>query len=130
MAIPNRIVLIDDNYTTNFLNKMVIERSSVNTEVMAFENPLQALTFIKDSQAEMYGWLIFLDINMPEMDGWSFADQYSLLNIGHTNVLVMLTSSIDPRDEERALRHPVINDYRTKPLTFEILDELRETYFA
>jgi CheY-like chemotaxis protein len=109
---------------------MVIERSSVNTEVVAFENPNQALEYLHEAQGDMDSWLIFLDINMPEMDGWEFADQYSAFHVASSNVLVMLTSSIDPRDEERAKKHAVICDYRTKPLTFEILDDLRATYFS
>jgi CheY-like chemotaxis protein len=129
MGKPSKIVLVDDNHTTNFLNKMVIERSTIQTEVITFDNPVEGLESLTKQKSMMHNWLIFLDINMPVMDGWAFADAYAALEVDESNVLVMLTSSVDPRDEERARNHDVIKDYRTKPLTFDILDELAEIYF-
>lgn len=126
---PSKIILIDDNHTTNFLNEMVINKSGHNIEVLAFDKASKAISFFEENQNCQEKYLIFLDINMPEMDGWDFAEIYSKINIPTSNVIVMLTSSVDPRDKERALTHEVIQDYHSKPLTFEVISEILQKHF-
>jgi CheY-like chemotaxis protein len=126
---PYRIILIDDNHTTNFLNEMVINRSGHNIEVSSFDRAINAVDFFSKAENQKNSYLIFLDINMPEMDGWEFADEYVKINTTQNNVIVMLTSSVDPRDKERALVHSAIYEYHPKPLTFEVLNEVLAKYF-
>ena len=126
---PDKIILIDDNHTTNFLNEMVINRSGHDISVISFDKANNAIDFFEKEKNGAKKYLIFLDINMPEMDGWEFADAYSKIKLTTSNIIVMLTSSVDPRDKDRALNHEVIHDYHSKPLTFEVINEILNKYF-
>ncbi len=76
--------------------------------------------------------LIFLDMNMPAMTGWEFLEEYRELDIEQKRraVTIMLTTSLNPDDEERAKSVSEINAFRNKPLSREMLNELLEEYFA
>ncbi|WP_421762642.1 response regulator [Ekhidna sp.] len=124
-----RIVLIDDDKTTNHLNKFTIERSNVANEVIIFDSPLGALDYFKNRSDEEKGSLILLDINMPIMDGWEFLKHYISLNGNATaDKVVMLTSSIDPRDQELAKESEFVSDIKFKPLSLKTINDLVKTY--
>jgi CheY-like chemotaxis protein len=75
--------------------------------------------------------LIFLDINMPAMDGWGFIERYAQFDFGDKQpIVVMLTSSIDPRDENRAAEIKEIHAFRSKPLSPEMLQDISRMYFS
>ena len=129
---PKRIVLIDDSVTTNFLNRVIIERAGMADEVVDFVQATDALGFLKKelSSGQRKESLIFLDINMPEMDGWGFMEAYvELVNEGRNDVVVMLSSSVDPTDKNKAGEYRQISDFRSKPLTQESLREIVGQYF-
>lgn len=126
---PDKIILIDDNHTTNFLNEMVINRSGHNIDVISFDRAAKALEYFIQHKDQSEKYLIFLDINMPEMDGWDFADAYAKVQFMSSNVIIMLTSSVDPRDKERALQYDAIQDYHSKPLSFEVINEILQKHF-
>lgn len=123
-----RIVLIDDDNTTNYLNKFSIERSNVVDEVITFASPLEALDYLNSRSDEDKGSLILLDINMPVMSGWELLKHYTTQN-GNKAVdkVVMLTSSIDPRDQELANENPLVSDIKPKPLSLRTINDLVKT---
>lgn len=125
---PNKIILIDDSYTTNFLNQLVIEKSKFDIPVQAFEKPAVAIDEFSE-KLDISDHLIFVDINMPDMDGWDVVRELEKQNLHANNIIVMLTSSIDPRDEQRASEDPAIHGFMTKPLTFEMLDQIINGHF-
>ncbi|MEP5613330.1 MAG: response regulator [Cyclobacteriaceae bacterium] len=128
-----RIVLIDDDQTTNALNKLIIEKSELVDEVVLFAEAEKALKFL-DAEEVSYERgeqksLILLDINMPIMNGWDFLEEYTKLNgatIDHK--IVLLTSSIDPSDVNKAEKYERVSDYKSKPLSFDLLQSLVEKY--
>ncbi len=126
-----KIVLIDDDKMINFLNKTVIDREEVAEEILEYDEPKEALDqlTIKSTKGECPD-LIFLDINMPMMNGWEFMEEYrsTLENCQHTRVII-LTSSIDPSDETKAKETVGISGYKSKPLTSEMIDDIVEDYF-
>ena len=75
--------------------------------------------------------LIFLDINMPGMNGWEFLNEYHNLEkeIQSKVVVVMLTTSDNPDDEAKAKNWDIIYDFKTKPLTKEIMEDIVNKYF-
>jgi CheY-like chemotaxis protein len=121
MIIPERFILIDDNEADNVYHEIVIHRAGFTGEVRVFEGGQEALDFLQqDDLSRATG--IFLDINMPTMDGFEFARLATPLLQGKpTVVLLMLTSSGSPLDRQRVLEFPIIQGYVTKPLTTEMV---------
>ena len=125
---PLGILLIDDDATINLLNKMVIDMSPVEAVVADHTNAETALAEI--TEGKLSPKLILLDINMPEMDGWEFADAYEQLPADtRTSRVVVLSSSINPRDRERADSHAVIDGFYSKPLTVQSIKEIAQKFF-
>jgi CheY-like chemotaxis protein len=123
-----KIVLIDDDSTTNFLNKMIIEKANLVDEIIVFDEPEKALAYFKENKSKQSA-LILLDINMPVMNGWEFLELYAQIQNGSTSDhIVMLTSSIDPEDKQRAEEFKNVSGYRSKPLSIDMLEKLVERY--
>ncbi|WP_420319088.1 response regulator [Ekhidna sp.] len=123
-----RIVLIDDDETTNYLNKLIIERAALVDEVVSFDSAQDALNFFSNNQDEEDESLVLLDINMPIMNGWQFLDRYQMLQKQNGNKFVILTSSINPADKEMAEEKNSIIEYMAKPLSIEMINELVSNY--
>jgi len=123
-----RILLIDDNKIDNFFHERVIKKYDPNIKITALPTAYEALDFIQ-SVAEKPN-IIFLDINMPGMSGWEFLDEYKKLSQEYPVVMIviMLTTSENPDDQARALTHGVLADFRSKPLTHEMLIEVVEIF--
>jgi CheY-like chemotaxis protein len=126
-------MLIDDDFATNLYHKLVIEESGCAICVIEKTNGEQALDYLMQPFSEPHPKpdLIFLDINMPKMNGWEFLEHYKELPAEQRaeNVIVMLSTSCNPDDLARAERNPCVKDYRSKPLTVLMLEELMQKYF-
>ncbi|MCR5862406.1 response regulator [Flavobacterium sp. J372] len=126
----NCIMLIDDNKIDNFFHERVIRKNNAAKEVIAMESGQAAIDHIKAGNKLLQPELIFLDINMPGMDGWEFIEHYKLLDNSLQNamIVVMLTTSDNPDDIVRARTHGLLSDFKTKPLTKEMLEDVINTY--
>src|SRR5688572_3400611 len=90
------ILLIDDDSITNFINKKIIESVFSDCRMLIFENAREAIAYIRDNPHKPF--VIFLDINMPVMNGWQFLEVIST-DAKHNDMKInILTSSIDPSD--------------------------------
>ncbi|WP_323758123.1 response regulator [Roseivirga sp.] len=133
----NCILLIDDDDATNFIHQVIIKKSNVVEQIVTTLNGKQALEYLtssgkySDAQKTLPS-LVFLDINMPVMDGWAFIEAYQALSedIKKQMVIVMLTTSYDPDDKERALQISEISEFEKKPMTFDMLDKIIEKHFS
>lgn len=130
----NCILLIDDDEPTNFLHRMVIDEADCTEKVVVVENGREALDYLcteKNGECPQPD-LIFLDINMPAMDGWEFLEHYKGLSIAQKGrvVVVMLTTSLNPDDHEKAKRIKEISCFKNKPLSVDILQEILTEYFT
>ncbi len=121
-------MLIDDGEEFNFLNKLIITQSGLVNEVIAFQSAQAALDYLQLNKQESMALpeIIFLDINMPEMDGWDFLDAFNQLkgDLARIPAIIMLTSSVNPDDEVKARQYETVYDYRKKPLLLPDLEKL------
>ncbi|HWI90313.1 MAG TPA: response regulator [Flavisolibacter sp.] len=131
----NCVLLVDDDEPTNFLNKMVLEDIGCAETITVADSGQHALDYLAKAEGPNGNPsspdLIFLDINMPAMNGWEFLDRYSALEKQQKAnvVIVMLTTSLNPDDRSKASSLPDVSGFETKPLTPEKLQSILEKYF-
>ncbi len=118
------VMTIDDNEFDQLLNRRVLERAGVFGEILQFYLGTDALDYFRSPHAQDID-LILLDVNMPGMTGFEFLER-AVAELGPEFakcVVIMLTTSLDPRDLANARRFEIVRDYLGKPLTVE--DALR-----
>lgn len=131
----NCILLIDDDEATNFLNQLVIEQCGYVEKVIIKQSGREALEYLSSVSSENKDVtrpdVIFLDINMPAMDGWEFLEEYKKLNEEQKGkmMIVMLTTSLFKEDKERAASVPEVSGFENKPLTKEKLESVMDVFF-
>lgn len=124
MIAPTRFILIDDNEADNVFHEIMIRRAGFTGELLIYEDAEDALVFLQ-SDPLTEPTCIFLDINMPLMDGFDFVRKATPLLTGKSTVLLMmLTSSDAPRDRQIASEMPLIQDFVTKPLSVQKVRDL------
>lgn len=127
------VLLIDDSEFDNLFHERVIRKSDLVENVIIKTSGTEALEYLKENHRLNRACpdIIFLDINMPGMNGWEFIEKYQQLEEQSKSkvVLVMLTTSDNPRDINKAQEYPAISDYKIKPLSKPILEEVIARYF-
>lgn len=117
----DKILLIDDSDADNFLHSRLIQKTGITNNIVIKKNGLEALDYLTSETNGAYPCpeLIFLDINMPGMNGWEFLDAYKLLDKEKRAgiIICMLTTGYSEGDKERAKEFGLIDDYIGKPLT-------------
>ena len=127
----NCILLIDDNYEDNFYHKIIIGEMDITYKVETAKDGVEAIAYLSDDERETPE-LIFLDINMPRMNGWEFLTAYRDLKPGQKAkaVIIMLTTSQNPADFKRAKEIEEVTGFEVKPLSEEILSEIMNRHFS
>ena len=116
------VCIIDDDLIYQFLIKEEIEYTNMVSKIMFFNNGERALQFIENNlnknEMDILPDIIFLDINMPVMDGWEFLEAYKKIKpkVEKKIVIYMVSSSTDIRDLDRAKSISEISDYIIKPV--------------
>jgi len=129
----NCIMLIDDDSTDNFFHEREIKKANLSTAVITMDSAINALDYLKSTNDRriVKPDLIFLDINMPGMDGWEFLMEFSQLDkvIQKDVIIMILTTSNNITDKFRAKAWSFVSGYLTKPLTKDIITDINSTYF-
>lgn len=124
----NCILLIDDNKIDNFFHTRVINKYGAAAHIIVKDSAEEGLEYLRNKEMNkgLKPDIIFLDINMPGMNGWEFIDEYSLLEkeLQSSIVVVMLSTSDNPDDIALARTKTILADFKTKPLTKEKLDDI------
>jgi CheY-like chemotaxis protein len=127
MKFVDLVLIIEDNPIDVFINTRVVEQSGLSKEVMAIQSAREALEFLtqRASNSELPN-LIFLDIRMPDIDGFEFLQEFSELpqRVLELCKIVMLSSTIDPLELEMARNSPFVLAFIPKPLTRDKIIEL------
>ncbi|TVR29251.1 MAG: response regulator [Balneolaceae bacterium] len=122
----SRIMLVDDDAGVLFLHELMIQESGLADYVHAFDKAEKALQFLNNREKNGMEYLVFLDINMPGMNGWDFLDKLDDSTAGLGVTVVMVTSSVNRADREMAGLYRRVVDFIEKPITLEICKKLKE----
>lgn len=118
-----KIVIIDDDPPNNYLCELMIKLHHPEMDIRSFTNPVEGLSVLQSMQLDK-STLILLDLNMPEMNGWQFLDEFQKQY--PDSCLFILTSSINPLDQERSAEYSCVRGYLSKPITSENIQMLLE----
>lgn len=130
-----KVLLVDDDEITNFMNAHLLEELAVAEELLMARNGLEALQTLEKTCDEPDAFskpiLVLLDLNMPVMNGFDFLETYRQHPMAQKCyvVIVVLTSSKQSRDLERIKASPVAADILTKPLTQEMVETILHRHF-
>ncbi|MFP4095888.1 MAG: response regulator [Cyclobacteriaceae bacterium] len=117
-----KVLMIDDNELDLLISKKLISRQDDSLQFTEFTSAIAALQSLKALDQIPYD-VILLDLNMPEMDGWGFLEEYQKL--GHAkSVVYILTSSLDSRDKSRSEEFWTVKGYFDKPLKNHYIEEI------
>ncbi|MBA3900706.1 MAG: response regulator [Bacteroidetes bacterium] len=130
MKKPIKIFIIDDDSIFVFLTKKTIVRTGVETEFEVFEDGEKSILHLKSiaDNVEKLPDIIFLDLNMPVLDGWEFLEEFKLLEptLPKRISTYLVSSSISPHDIERSKNYSLVKDFLIKPLEIDQLKDLFE----
>lgn len=125
MEICDRLILIDDDAMFNYLHKRNLAKHGYALQINDFINAGEALKFIKH---QMFSGpcIILLDINMPEMDGWTFLEELQQMDhqVAANLKVIMLSSSVSSSDVTKASGYKNVCGYLFKPLNIEMLKDI------
>jgi CheY-like chemotaxis protein len=125
------VFLIDDDLKFSFITKTLLSKISFAKEIVDYSDASEALDQLKKNTMNGGGKLpdiIFLDLNMPGMDGWDFLEEYKSLPASFVKdcKLYVLSSSIDPVDKTKSQSYSFVSDFITKPLARDTVRRIQE----
>ena len=125
-----KAVLIDDSDIDLFIQRRFLEVYNFSKELVLYRSAEEALNWLKKLNGEVPPDVIFLDLNMPDIDGFSFLDNFDTLpdGIREKCKIVVLTSSNNKMDRELAFNNKNVIGYITKPLKQSDIEELKKQF--
>ncbi|MEP7264492.1 MAG: response regulator [Bacteroidota bacterium] len=126
----NCILLVDDDPDDNFYHQIIINELNIVNHIDVVINGIEAIAYLK-KEDRIPPDLIFLDLNMPKMNGWEFLEKYKQLNNAKKAkvLIVILTTSANPDDLKRAKEIQEVTGFETKPLSKELLKGILQQHF-
>jgi len=126
--IYKRVMIIDDTYVDRYVAERNLLKYGISEEVVSKESAKAALQYLHscESDTSLLPQLIFLDIRMPEMDGFGFLAEYEKLpdSVKANCVVMMLSTSLNPEDHEKVKESKYVSRFLNKPLDKEKIEQL------
>ncbi len=126
LPMQNLVIIIDDDPISVLVCETMMKKQGFAKSVRSFPEAQSALAFFKQhlDEGQPQPEFIFLDIQMPVVDGWEFLDLYTELlpQSSHSPHVVMLSATFDPEDQRRAEAHHLVERFLTKPISKAALD--------
>lgn len=127
----DKVLLIDDSDTDNYIHNKYIKSTEFAEHVIIKNSARDALDYLinLEKNADAVPDVIFLDINMPIINGFGFLDEFANLSlqIQNKSKVIILTTSDHPRDISQVSDNSIVKEYLNKPLNEKNLDELKST---
>ncbi|BFG71149.1 response regulator [Sediminibacterium sp. KACHI17] len=129
--IQHTVCLIDDDKIYQFTAKKMLEATGMAKDIRSFYDGSEAIAFFSGENSknpENLPDVIFLDINMPIMNGWEFLEEYEKIrnHFPKSMALYVVSSSVDDADIRRSRQYNSVTDYIVKPITRMRYQELLE----
>lgn len=127
----NVILLVDDDEAVNYFNKKLIDKSELEGTIMSLYNGAEAIREVMTLNNTLDDddlVVVFLDINMPILNGWGFLDNFNTIKyaLNFKTEIYLLTSSVNPDEKKKAEENSLVKQYISKPLTIEKLNEIKQ----
>lgn len=118
-------LIVDDDPIYTMLMKKLLESNGFNPPPHAFDNGQLALDYLRENHQSDEAHVIFLDINMPVLNGWEFLDEISDFASRDKTFVLIVSSSINQSDMDRANSNKYVIRYLTKPILSSTIVELK-----
>jgi len=130
MALSTTIAIIDDDKIFHVLTRRILEKSGKADTILEFYDGQEALTYIAENYADPQSLpdLIFLDIQMPFVDGWQFLDAYTNMEIPKAITIYIVSSSISSLDHEKSHHYEKVKGFIVKPFSRDKMLEVLEDF--
>ncbi|MEY2901378.1 MAG: hypothetical protein RLY89_484 [Bacteroidota bacterium] len=129
-----KLLLVEDDPITQMLERIILSNAGFCSETVSLDNGLVAIDWLEKSinqekQQIDLPELIFLDLNMPLMDGWGFLKLFKEKYLQDFPLIkvIILSSTVNPLDWEKSKEHEVVIGFEKKPLSVEALERLKQT---
>ncbi len=126
----NRTLIIDDDPVVIIMLKKLIQLTDFDENPLTFDSGLTAIKYLKENYNQKDVFSIFLDINMPVMNGWDFLMELTNLANPANTFVCIVTSSTDRFDELKASQHPLVSKFLIKPIYKDTLIGLKELAYS
>lgn len=131
------VLLVDDNVAANFVHQKLIRMQNRVEHIYTCTSAEQALNFMRAKHQANHNRpivpnIIFLDINMPGMNGWEFLEEYRKMEADHVPrpIIFMLTTSSNPEDMTKAAAEDLVSGFLNKPLSYDKVKDILNSHFG
>ncbi len=123
----NEVLLVDDDRIFNILHTRLFEKAGVSLPaIKSFKGGHECISYLDGhDESANTTFLVLLDITMPVMDGWDLLEEMKNRSYMNNVLVIMVTSSVDGADKERAKTYDCVLDYAEKPLSWQFIEQLK-----